>query len=311
MGDFHLFADVAKYGRTYNRPVERSGDGKPSVGSNSQSVSINENVFQSFNSYAKAVLGNKSVDMLGKYGTSNVGAESVGGGRILQGRYGSCVHGAIQSYDLSQHTLHVSQHLDHICHGELEKLQGSILAYETVKLLRDVNDADLSKARAFMTAISLIQIKDYEAKVIITSKLKYFMFIKDKLSHKRRKLFRTSCFGKWLNLAYCDHEPHMIDYMLQRLCYVNDAHYDMPLIFSVHGRGLHFGRCEFSLITGLKIASLDLIGVIEDEEFFSKLCDEDFVRVCLLLSLEVIFMGRKLVHEFDDTLMRLVENLEA
>ncbi|GJX87395.1 RNA-directed DNA polymerase, eukaryota, reverse transcriptase zinc-binding domain protein [Tanacetum coccineum] len=30
MGGFHLFADVAKYGRTYNRPVERSGDGKPS-----------------------------------------------------------------------------------------------------------------------------------------------------------------------------------------------------------------------------------------------------------------------------------------
>ncbi|GJT23808.1 hypothetical protein Tco_1320975 [Tanacetum coccineum] len=78
MGGFHLFADVAKYGRTYNRPVEHSGDGKPSVGSNSQSVSINENVFQSFNSYAKAVLGNKSVDMSGKYGTSNAGAESRG-----------------------------------------------------------------------------------------------------------------------------------------------------------------------------------------------------------------------------------------
>ncbi|GJT61076.1 ARID DNA-binding domain-containing protein [Tanacetum coccineum] len=43
-----------------------------------QSVSINENVFQSFNSYAKAVMGNKSVDMSGKYGTSNAGAESVG-----------------------------------------------------------------------------------------------------------------------------------------------------------------------------------------------------------------------------------------
>ncbi|GKC57692.1 nucleotide-binding alpha-beta plait domain-containing protein [Tanacetum coccineum] len=49
MGGFHLFADVAKYGRTYNRPVERSGDGKPSV-----------------------------VDMSGKYGTCNAGAESVG-----------------------------------------------------------------------------------------------------------------------------------------------------------------------------------------------------------------------------------------
>ncbi|GKA27776.1 hypothetical protein Tco_0713944 [Tanacetum coccineum] len=33
---------------------------------------------ESFNSYAKAVLGNKSVDMSGKYGTSNAGAESVG-----------------------------------------------------------------------------------------------------------------------------------------------------------------------------------------------------------------------------------------
>nr|GFA80396.1 hypothetical protein CTI12_AA443780 [Tanacetum cinerariifolium] len=65
MSGFHLFADVAKYGRTYNRHVERSGDGKPIVGSNFQSVSINENVFQSFNSYAKAVLGNKSVDMSG------------------------------------------------------------------------------------------------------------------------------------------------------------------------------------------------------------------------------------------------------
>nr|GEZ92422.1 hypothetical protein CTI12_AA443780 [Tanacetum cinerariifolium] len=32
----------------------------------------------SFNSYAKAVMGNKSVNMSGKYGASNAGAESVG-----------------------------------------------------------------------------------------------------------------------------------------------------------------------------------------------------------------------------------------
>ncbi|GJU81470.1 phospholipase-like protein [Tanacetum coccineum] len=190
---------------------------------------------------------------------------------------------------------------------------------------------DLSKARAFMTAISQIQIKVLKKiSFVVQMRRKY------KLNHKRGKLFRTSYFGKWLDLAYFDHEPHMIDYMLQRQCYVNDAHYDM---LYVHGRGIHFGRREFSLITGLrfeevsfscyskgdlkyrsrvfphrlglKITSLDLIGVIEDEEFFSKLCVKDAVRVCLLLSLEVIFMGRKLVQEFDDTLMRLVENLEA
>ncbi|GJV45335.1 hypothetical protein Tco_1429871 [Tanacetum coccineum] len=43
--------------------------------------------------------------------------------------------------------------------AELEKMQGSILSFETVKLLRDVNDADLSKVRSFMIAISQIQIK--------------------------------------------------------------------------------------------------------------------------------------------------------
>ncbi|GJU88117.1 hypothetical protein Tco_1300540, partial [Tanacetum coccineum] len=133
---------------------------------------------------------------------------------------------------------------------------------------------------------------DYEAKVIIRSKLKYFKIIKGKLDYNRRKIFRTTCFGIWLDLAYFDHESHMIDYMLQKQCLVNDAHYDMPLTYYVNGRGLHFGRREFCLITGfrfgavsfssyskgdmkfkervfphrvgLSITSLDLVGVIED-----------------------------------------------
>nr|GEX71827.1 phospholipase-like protein [Tanacetum cinerariifolium] len=152
---------------------------------------------------------------------------------------------------VGQYTHRVAQRLELI--GELEKLQGSILAYETVNLLRDLNDADLSKSKAFMTAMSQIQIN-----------------------------------------------------VLKKISFV------------VQMRGkLHLGRREFSLITGCRFgeatswSSSDLIGVIEDEEFFLKLCDEDIIRVCLLLPLEVIFMRRKLVHEFDDTLMRLVENLEA
>nr|GEW76903.1 hypothetical protein [Tanacetum cinerariifolium] len=52
---------------------------------------------------------------------------------------------------------HAAQRLELI--AELEKLYGSILAYESAKLLRDVNDVDLSKARDFMTAISQTQIK--------------------------------------------------------------------------------------------------------------------------------------------------------
>ncbi|GJR29891.1 5-oxoprolinase-like protein [Tanacetum coccineum] len=64
-GWFSFICRCDEYGRTYNRPVERSGDGKPSVGSNSQSVSINENVFQFFStSMLKLVLGKQiKVDM--------------------------------------------------------------------------------------------------------------------------------------------------------------------------------------------------------------------------------------------------------
>nr|GEZ92556.1 phospholipase-like protein [Tanacetum cinerariifolium]GFA70496.1 phospholipase-like protein [Tanacetum cinerariifolium] len=158
--------------------------------------------------------------------------------------------------NLAHYTDRVRYRLDVI--AKLEKMQGSILAFETVKLLRDVNDADLSKVRSFMIAISQIQTKEYEAKVIIT-----------------RLCFKEVSFS----------------------CYSK--------------REVKFCSRVFPNRLGQKITSLDLISVIEDEEFFSKLSDKDAVRVCLLLSLEVIFMGRKLVHEFDDTLMRLVDNLEA
>nr|GEV56179.1 putative reverse transcriptase domain-containing protein [Tanacetum cinerariifolium] len=181
----------------------------------------------------------------------------------------------------------------------------SIIAFESAKMLREINDVDLAKSRNFMTAISQTQIKilekisfvEYEANVII-SKLEYFMLIKNKLDNKRRKLFRTTCFGRWLDLAYFDHEPHMIDFMPKK-CQVNNSHFDMLLTYYVNRRGLHFSRWEFSLITGfmfglvsfssytkgdmifrdrvfshgvgLSIPSLDLLGVIQDEEYFIKL----------------------------------------
>nr|GEX00528.1 phospholipase-like protein [Tanacetum cinerariifolium] len=62
---------------------------------------------------------------------------------------------------------------------------------------------------------------------------------------------------------------------------------------------------------GLTITILDLLGVINDEEYFSKLCDVDAIRVCLLLCLDVIFMGRLLVTGVDDILMGLVDSLES
>ncbi|GKB65989.1 RNA-directed DNA polymerase, eukaryota [Tanacetum coccineum] len=78
MGGFHLFADVAKYGRTNNTLEERSGDSKPNEGINTQHVRDNANVFQSFNSYAKTVLGNKSAGVSGNNDACNSGEKPVG-----------------------------------------------------------------------------------------------------------------------------------------------------------------------------------------------------------------------------------------
>ncbi|GJX64502.1 hypothetical protein Tco_0298845 [Tanacetum coccineum] len=103
------------------------------------------------------------------------------------------------------------------------------------------------------------------------------------------------------------------------------------------GHSLHFDHSEFALISGfpfgtvnfglyifgelkfrnrvfphklgLSVTNLDIIGVIEDEETFRKLCDQDSIRLCLILALEIIFMGR-LTGPVDDTLFQLVENLE-
>ncbi|GKC00323.1 phospholipase-like protein [Tanacetum coccineum] len=56
---------------------------------------------------------------------------------------------------------------------------------------------------------------------------------------------------------------------------------------------------------------IDVLALIDDEEKFSKVSDEDAIRLCLLLSLEVIFMGRELVSVVDDVLLRMVDNLDA
>ncbi|GJZ13173.1 hypothetical protein Tco_0548403 [Tanacetum coccineum] len=109
--------------------------------------------------------------------------------------------------------------------------------------------------------------------------------------------------------------------MLRKQHKFDDSHYDMPLIYYIEGHSLHFGRLEFAFITGLpfgpisfalytsgelkfrnrvfshklglSVTNLDVIGVIEDEETFGKLGDEDSIRLCLILALEE---SRKTTH---------------
>ncbi|GJV52538.1 phospholipase-like, aminotransferase-like mobile domain protein [Tanacetum coccineum] len=127
--------------------------------------------------------------------------------------------------------------------------------------------------------------------------------------------------------------------MLQKQKISDNDHYDLPLIYSVNGHTLHFGRREFCLISGFKfrflsfrkfregditfrdrvflekigeyLKNIDLLSLIEDEYHFSSLFDPDSIRVCLLLSLEVIFMGHELGSVVDDVFLRKVEDLDV
>nr|GEY75483.1 phospholipase-like protein [Tanacetum cinerariifolium] len=86
---------------------------------------------------------------------------------------------------------------------------------------------------------------EYPAKIHVRSKPRYLPLIKDRLNEARRSLFRTTCFGPWLDISYVK----------------NDDGYDVKIIV--------------------------VLAFIEDEEKFSKVNDEDAIRLCLLLSLEI------------------------
>nr|GEZ78900.1 phospholipase-like protein [Tanacetum cinerariifolium] len=177
------------------------------------------------------------------------------------------------------------------------------------------------------------------AMIHVRSKLRLFQLFKDKLNENCRTMFKTTYFGPWLDIIYVENDDGMIHYVLQKQCCSDDDNFDLPLIYHVNGHSLHFGRREFCLLTGFQFGSIsfreyrngdmpfrnrlfiknigydakinDLFALFDDEEKFSKLGDEDAIRLCLLLSLEVIFMGRKLVSLVDDVYLRMVNDLEA
>ncbi|GJV38232.1 putative reverse transcriptase domain-containing protein [Tanacetum coccineum] len=101
------------------------------------------------------------------------------------------------------------------------------------------------------------------------------------------------------------------------MCCSDDESFDLPLIYDVNGHSLHFGRREFGLVTGFKFGSLSFREYrngdipFRNRLFPKKIGDEDAIQVCLLLSLEVIFMGRELVSVVDDVFLRMVNNLDA
>ncbi|GJY81188.1 phospholipase-like, aminotransferase-like mobile domain protein [Tanacetum coccineum] len=180
---------------------------------------------------------------------------------------------------------------------------------------------------------------EYPPTIHVRSKLRLFQLFKDRLNEDRRTLFKTTYFGPWLDIIYVENNDGMIHYVLQEQCCSDDDNFDLPPIYHVNGHSLHFGGREFCLQTGFEFGSIsfreyrngdipfrnrlfsekigydvkiiDLFALFDYEEKFSKLSDADAIRLCLLLSLEVIFMGRELVSVVDDIYLRMVNDLDA
>ncbi|PWA77753.1 phospholipase-like protein [Artemisia annua] len=162
--------------------------------------------------------------------------------------------------------------------------------------------------------------------------------MKNALDLSRQTLFKATCFGPWLDLTYLDNEDRLVQYMLQKQVREYDDNYDLPMVYCVNGHSVVFGRHEFCLMTGFRfgilsfrkwrsgdipfrdrvfpdkvgqyVKNIDLLSVIEDDDVFLNLSDVDAIRVCLLLTLEVIFMGKDLGSVIDDMLLRMVEYVD-
>nr|GEY98493.1 phospholipase-like, aminotransferase-like mobile domain protein [Tanacetum cinerariifolium] len=123
-----------------------------------------------------------------------------------------------------------------------------------------------------------------------------------------------------------ENDDGMIHYILKKQCCANNDSFDLPLMYNVNGHNLHFGLCEFCLVTGFKfgmvsfceyrngdilfrnwlflekirngVKIIDVLALIEDEEKFSKVNGDDAIRLCLLLSLE----GEHIWRQFYDSI---------
>ena len=149
----------------------------------------------------------------------------------------------------------------------------------------------------------------YDARLVVKSKLHYFVFMKDHLDQPLRIIFNDTCFGPWLDLTYVDNEEGLVHYMLQKQSYQTNESYDLPLVYHLNGHSLVFGRHEFCLLTGFRfgmvsfrkwrygpipfvdrvfphkidehVIFIDIFQLIEDDEAFIKLSNDDAIRVCL------------------------------
>ncbi|KAJ0579582.1 putative phospholipase [Helianthus annuus] len=177
----------------------------------------------------------------------------------------------------------------------------------------------------------------YSAKVKIRCHIAVATEIRDRLGpgSARSELFRSTCFGPWLDIQSLSIDSPLVHLILQTEYTPTPVVHQDALFFRVRGQDLRFGPQEFCIITGLRFGPQNWIYRSTDMTFrervfghvearpkvsdlknvftrsLDRLSDLDAVRICLLLLVEFGFMPcdpRALVHL---NLLELVEDLDS
>ncbi|GKA79093.1 phospholipase-like protein, partial [Tanacetum coccineum] len=182
-------------------------------------------------------------------------------------------------------------------------------------------------------------VKFFDAKPTIRSRMRLIKDIKEllEMNPTRLSLFSESCFGVWLNVPFKDHEPFLIHSMLLNQQEVDEHHTEHhDLQFNVYNYILKFGRREFCICTGMKFGHYDLkpfdsarvvpfrdrvfghanVTVRHLKEAFDgdewhNINDVDVVRLCLVMFVEFVLLGREPKNKTHVHLLALVEDLDV
>ncbi|KAJ0586850.1 hypothetical protein HanIR_Chr04g0156471 [Helianthus annuus] len=182
----------------------------------------------------------------------------------------------------------------------------------------------------------------FPAKVKIRCRIEVATEIRDRLrpGSARSELFRGTCFGPWLDVRSTSIDSSLLHLILQTEYTPTPVVHQDALFFHVGGQELRFGPQEFCLITGMRFGPHQLLrqhrmhvgpnttfmgrvfGHVQArvkvsdlknvfESSLDQLSDVDAVRLCLLMLLEVGFMGCQSHHLVNSDALELVEDLDS
>ncbi|GJS92955.1 hypothetical protein Tco_0799923 [Tanacetum coccineum] len=151
-------------------------------------------------------------------------------------------------------------------------------------------------------------IEVFDAKVTMRSTLHNLASIKELLcksgNERRNTIFRSTQFGKWLDFPSFANDNHLLNYIFQHQVKQEQNNNDCPPItYKIGDNTFDFGQPL------KRVRVIDLLVLTRSARLWFALSDEDAVKVCLLLVVNIVFVDREPKNYIVDNLLELVDDL--